>query len=155
PTMPNFRNSWCRWRNSRYRRGMRADTSAGNTPASLRKRRGRSATCCRGGPTGPPAVDRRRRTRLCAVDHRTKAPDVGRLGGGQLARLTRQAAIPLGHSLQVLAVSDSASAALVAANVEVGPHTALEALKRFAAGCDVATFDHEHVPGEHLRELAA
>jgi len=69
--------------------------------------------------------------------------------------MTHQAAIPLGQSLKVLAVSDSDSAALVAANVEVGHHTDLEALKRFAAGCDVVTFDHEHVPGEHLRELAA
>ncbi|KEI46097.1 5-(carboxyamino)imidazole ribonucleotide synthase [Saccharopolyspora rectivirgula] len=89
------------------------------------------------------------------MDHRTKTPVVGMIGGGQLARMTHQAAIPLGQSLKVLAVSDSDSAALVAANVEVGHHTDLEALKRFAAGCDVVTFDHEHVPGEHLRELAA
>ena len=77
------------------------------------------------------------------------------IGGGQLARMTHQAAIPLGQSLKVLATSEQDSAALVAANVEIGHHTDLEALKNFAQGCDVVTFDHEHVPGEHLRALAA
>ncbi|GAA4859991.1 5-(carboxyamino)imidazole ribonucleotide synthase [Saccharopolyspora rosea] len=77
------------------------------------------------------------------------------IGGGQLARMTHQAAIPLGQSLKVLATSEQDSAALVAANVEIGHHTDLEALKNFAQGCDVVTFDHEHVPGDHLRALAA
>ncbi len=77
------------------------------------------------------------------------------IGGGQLARMTHQAAIPLGQSLKVLATSKDDAAALVAPNVEIGHHTDLEALKNFAQGCDVVTFDHEHVPGEHLRALAA
>lgn len=77
------------------------------------------------------------------------------IGGGQLARMTHQAAIPLGQSLKVLATSADDAAALVAPNVEIGHHADLEALKNFAQGCDVVTFDHEHVPGEHLRALAA
>src|SRR5262249_19579460 len=28
-------------------------------------------------------------------------------------------------------------------------------LRRFAAGCDVVTFDHEHVPTEHIEALVA
>ncbi|MCU1689756.1 MAG: purK, partial [Jatrophihabitantaceae bacterium] len=28
-------------------------------------------------------------------------------------------------------------------------------LRRFAVGCDVVTFDHEHVPSDHIRALAA
>ncbi|GAA2339130.1 5-(carboxyamino)imidazole ribonucleotide synthase [Saccharopolyspora halophila] len=75
------------------------------------------------------------------------------IGGGQLARMTHQAAIPLGQSLKVLATSEEDSAALVAPNVEIGHHADLEALQTFAQGCDVVTFDHEHVPGEHLRAL--
>jgi 5-(carboxyamino)imidazole ribonucleotide synthase len=43
----------------------------------------------------------------------------------------------------------------VAPNVEIGHHADLEALKSFAEGCDVVTFDHEHVPGDHLRALEA
>lgn len=77
------------------------------------------------------------------------------IGGGQLARMTHQAAIPLGQSLRVLAQSESDPAALVARDVELGGHTDLDALRGFAKSCDVVTFDHEHVPQEHLRALAA
>ncbi|MEY8039605.1 5-(carboxyamino)imidazole ribonucleotide synthase [Saccharopolyspora cebuensis] len=89
------------------------------------------------------------------MDQRTGTPVVGMVGGGQLARMTHQAAIPLGQSLKVLATSEDDSAALVASDVELGHHTDLDALTKFAQGCDVLTFDHEHVPGEHLRALAA
>jgi 5-(carboxyamino)imidazole ribonucleotide synthase len=77
------------------------------------------------------------------------------IGGGQLARMTHQAAIPLGQSLRVLAVSDTDPAALVARDVVLGTHTDLDALRAFAKGCEVVTFDHEHVPGEHLRTLVS
>lgn len=77
------------------------------------------------------------------------------VGGGQLARMTHQAAIALGQSLHVLAVSPADPAALVAPSVTIGHHTDLAALRDFAARCDVLTFDHEHVPTEHLRTLVA
>ncbi len=77
------------------------------------------------------------------------------IGGGQLARMTHQAAIPLGQSLRVLAVSENDPAALVARDVVLGTHTDVDALRAFAKGCEVVTFDHEHVPGEHLRALVA
>jgi 5-(carboxyamino)imidazole ribonucleotide synthase len=87
------------------------------------------------------------------VDTRTGLPIVGMVGGGQLARMTQQAAIALGQSLHVLATSMDESAALVTPNVTLGAHTDLDALTAFADGCDVLTFDHEHVPTEHLRAL--
>jgi 5-(carboxyamino)imidazole ribonucleotide synthase len=77
------------------------------------------------------------------------------VGGGQLARMTHQAAIALGQSLRVLAQSPNDSAALVAADVRIGTHTDLPALRDFAKGCDAVTFDHEHVPNEHIRALEA
>jgi 5-(carboxyamino)imidazole ribonucleotide synthase len=89
------------------------------------------------------------------MDSRTGLPVVGMVGGGQLARMTHQAAIALGQSLRVLAASADDGAALVAADTLVGHHTDLDALRRLAKGCDVVTFDHEHVPGEHIRTLAA
>ncbi|MFI9007459.1 5-(carboxyamino)imidazole ribonucleotide synthase [Actinosynnema sp. NPDC053489] len=89
------------------------------------------------------------------MDSRTRLPVVGMIGGGQLARMTHQAAIPLGQSLRVLAESDSDPAALVARDVELGRHTDLDALRAFAKSCDVVTFDHEHVPQEHLHALVA
>ncbi|WP_090067288.1 5-(carboxyamino)imidazole ribonucleotide synthase [Lentzea flaviverrucosa] len=89
------------------------------------------------------------------MDSRTRLPVVGMIGGGQLARMTHQAAIPLGQSLRVLAVSENDPAALVARDVVLGTHTDLEALRSFAKGCEVVTFDHEHVPQDHLRALVA
>ncbi|SFQ21043.1 5-(carboxyamino)imidazole ribonucleotide synthase [Amycolatopsis arida] len=89
------------------------------------------------------------------MDTRTGLPVVGMVGGGQLARMTHQAAIALGQSLRVLAAGENDSAGLVAGEVVQGHHTDLAALRSFAAGVDVLTFDHEHVPNEHLRTLAA
>lgn len=82
-------------------------------------------------------------------------PVVAMVGGGQLARMTHQAAIALGQSLRVLATAADESAALVASDVVIGSHTDLEDLRRVAAGADVLTFDHEHVPGELLDKLVA
>ena len=89
------------------------------------------------------------------MDQRTGLPVVGMVGAGQLARMTHQAAIALGQSLRILAASPEDGAALVAADVVVGNYRSLDDLRSFARGCDVITFDHEHVPNEHLAALAA
>jgi len=80
-------------------------------------------------------------------------PVVGMVGGGQLSRMTHQAGIALGLSLRVLADATHDSAAQVANGVSLGAHTSLEDLMAFAEGCEVVTFDHEHVPGELIRAL--
>jgi len=80
-------------------------------------------------------------------------PVVGMVGGGQLSRMTHQAAIALGLSLRVLADATHDSAALVANGVVVGSHTSLADLAAFAEACEVVTFDHEHVPGELIHAL--
>ncbi len=85
---------------------------------------------------------------------RSGLPVVGMIGGGQLARMTHQAAIALGQSLHVLSEQPDDSAALVAPETRLGSHLDLTALRAFAKECDVVTFDHEHVPGEHIRALA-
>jgi 5-(carboxyamino)imidazole ribonucleotide synthase len=89
------------------------------------------------------------------MDARTGLPVVGMVGAGQLARMTHQAAIALGQSLRVLAGSPDDGAALVARDVVIGDHTSYPDLASFAAGCDVLTFDHEHVPTGLVRKLAA
>ncbi len=76
------------------------------------------------------------------------------VGAGQLARMTHQAAIALGQSLRVLAESAEDGAALVAADVVVGDYRSLDELRAFAVGCDVLTWDHEHVRNEHVVALA-
>src|SRR3712207_1320214 len=88
-------------------------------------------------------------------DPRTGLPVVAMVGGGQLSRMTHQAAIALGQSLRVLAADPAESAALVAADVQVGDHRSLADLQRLADGATVLTFDHEHVPTEHLHALEA
>ena len=80
-------------------------------------------------------------------------PKVAMVGGGQLARMTHQAAVALGQSLRVLAVSADDPAAQVSPDVVLGSHTDLDALRRAAAGADALTFDHEHVPPELLEVL--
>ena len=80
-------------------------------------------------------------------------PVVGVVGGGQLARMMQPSAVALGVHLRVLAESSQDSAAQVVADCQVGDHRDLDALRRFAVGCDVVTFDHEHVPTAHLTAL--
>ncbi|MGH3561270.1 MAG: 5-(carboxyamino)imidazole ribonucleotide synthase, partial [Mycobacterium sp.] len=76
----------------------------------------------------------------------TAAPLVAMVGGGQLARMTHQAAIALGQRLRVLAIDADDPAAQVTPDVVIGSHTSLDDLRRAAAGATVLTFDHEHVP---------
>src|SRR5690606_23310332 len=64
-------------------------------------------------------------------------------------------AMPLGQSLAVLAESPDDAAALVCRDVHIGGPADRAALRAFAEHCDVLTFDHEHVPGDLLRELEA
>ncbi len=90
---------------------------------------------------------------LLGVTDPAQMPVVGIAGGGQLARMTQQAAIGLGVSLRVLAGSATDSAARVSADTRVGDDSSLDDLRAFAKGCDVVTFDHEHVPGAHIREI--
>ncbi|HJQ43870.1 MAG TPA: 5-(carboxyamino)imidazole ribonucleotide synthase [Jatrophihabitantaceae bacterium] len=89
------------------------------------------------------------------MDARTGLPVVGMVGAGQLARMTQQAAIALGQSLHVLAETPDDGAALVVADVTVGDYRSLDDLRAFAKGCDVVTFDHEHVPNDHIATLVA
>ena len=87
------------------------------------------------------------------VAARPGGPVVGMVGAGQLARMTAQAAAALGVGFRVLAGSASDSAARVVAGTVVGDYRSLDDLRAFATGCDVLTFDHEHVPGGHLAAL--
>jgi len=77
------------------------------------------------------------------------------VGGGQLARMTHQAAIALGQTLRVLAVDAADPAAQVSPDIVLGSHTDLEALRRAATGAAALTFDHEHVPTALLDTLVA
>ncbi|HSO03222.1 MAG TPA: ATP-grasp domain-containing protein, partial [Candidatus Limnocylindrales bacterium] len=80
-------------------------------------------------------------------------PVVGMIGGGQLARMTQEAALALGVGLRVLAAGPTESAARGGGDIRWGAHDDPEAVAAFARGCDVVTFDHEHVPAPILDAL--
>jgi len=82
------------------------------------------------------------------------APTVAVIGGGQLARMMAEPAAALGIPLRLLAEADGVSAAQVIPDTIVGDHRDLEALRKVTDGAAVVTFDHEHVPAEHLHALA-
>ncbi|MEA4943489.1 MAG: 5-(carboxyamino)imidazole ribonucleotide synthase [Propionicimonas sp.] len=80
-------------------------------------------------------------------------PTIGIIGGGQLARMMHAAGIGLGLQIRLLAEGPEVSAAQVVHDVTVGDYTDLATVLAFARGCDVITFDHEHVPAPILRAL--
>lgn len=69
--------------------------------------------------------------------------------------MTQPAAVALGVRLRVLAESRTASAAQVVPDAPLGDHRDAAAVTAFARGCDVLTFDHEHVPTRLLETLEA
>ncbi len=86
---------------------------------------------------------------------RADRPRVGMVGGGQLARMSAAPAAALGIDFRVLATSREESAAQVVSEVFIGAHDDEHAVLAFADGCDVVTFDHEHVPPPILEKLEA
>jgi 5-(carboxyamino)imidazole ribonucleotide synthase len=64
-----------------------------------------------------------------------------------------QAAVGLGVRVRLLAEGPDVSAAQVVRDPVVGDYRDLDTLRAVADGCAAVTFDHEHVPTEHLRTL--
>lgn len=85
----------------------------------------------------------------------SSAPLVAIVGGGQLARMMAEPAAALALPLRLLAEAEGGSAAQVIPDQLVGDHTDLADLRAVTAGATVVTFDHEHVPTEHLHALEA
>ena len=83
------------------------------------------------------------------------APTVAVIGGGQLARMLAEPAAAMGIPLRLLAEAEGVSAAQVIPDHTVGDYRDLETLRAVTKGCTVVTFDHEHVPTDHLHALEA
>ncbi|WP_043806529.1 5-(carboxyamino)imidazole ribonucleotide synthase [Paenarthrobacter aurescens] len=62
-------------------------------------------------------------------------------------------ATALGFELRVLAEGEDVSAVAAVATAPIGDYKDLDALLEFSKGLDVMTFDHEHVPTQHLQAL--
>jgi 5-(carboxyamino)imidazole ribonucleotide synthase len=78
---------------------------------------------------------------------------VGILGAGQLGRMLAQAALDLGAQCRLFD-PDPGACGLGAGQAYSGAYADPEALKRFAQGLDVCTFEFENVPLSAAREIA-
>lgn len=81
---------------------------------------------------------------------------IGILGGGQLGRMLALASARLGLKTHVYCHDAHAPAFQVADKHTIGEFGDLAAISKFAAACDVVTFEFENVPAatvEHIAEL--
>lgn len=77
---------------------------------------------------------------------------IGILGGGQLGRMLALAGYPLGLRFRVLDLSPDAPAGQLT-ELMVADFNDTDALKRFAAGLDLVTYEFENVPVDAARFL--
>ena len=70
---------------------------------------------------------------------------IGIIGGGQLGRMLALAARELGYRVAILDPDRDCPAAAIADELIVGTYDDLDAARRLAAGCDVVTYELEHV----------
>ena len=80
---------------------------------------------------------------------------IGIVGGGQLGRMLAMAAAQLGYRVHVYAPDAQPPAADVAAYATQGAYDDADALARFGASVDVATYEFENIPAAALDALAA
>lgn len=78
---------------------------------------------------------------------------IGILGGGQLGRMIALAAAQLGYRCHIYAPEAESVAAEVSADYTQAEWDDNEAMARFAATCDVVTYEFENVPVTPLRAL--
>lgn len=81
---------------------------------------------------------------------RDQRPIIGILGGGQLARMTAYAAFRLGLRVHIMEKEAGSPAGQIAHRESVGRFDDHDALRAFAAGCDVVTLESEFINEEDL-----
>jgi 5-(carboxyamino)imidazole ribonucleotide synthase len=79
---------------------------------------------------------------------------IGIVGGGQLGRMLAMAAAQLGYRTHIYAPDEAPPAAAVALAFTRGDYDDEEALARFGAGVDVATYEFENISAGALDALA-
>jgi len=79
---------------------------------------------------------------------------IGILGGGQLGRMLALAAARIGFDVHIFAPEADGPAERVSARATIAPYDDLEAVARFAAACDVVTYEFENVPLPTAQEAA-
>ena len=80
---------------------------------------------------------------------------LGVLGGGQLGRMFAIAARRMGYRVHVFAPHGDSPSGQIADLEVTAPYTDLDALRTFARGVEVVTFEFENVPVEAIDAVAA
>jgi len=78
---------------------------------------------------------------------------LGILGGGQLGRMSALAAARLGVKVHIFTAEENSPAAQVAAHTIVADYGDEVALKEFAAGVDVISYEFENIPAQTVQFL--
>src|SRR5699024_1685029 len=105
----------------------------------------------RGQPTGDPAGG----GGAALVGWAVMGYRVAVIGGGQLARMMAGPAEALQVEVRALVEAPDSAAAQVLPGNRVGLPAGAGAVESLVEDADVLTFEHEHVSGDLLRELAA
>jgi 5-(carboxyamino)imidazole ribonucleotide synthase len=79
---------------------------------------------------------------------------IGILGGGQLGRMLAIAAMEMGYHVHIYCPEEDSPASHVATHTTVAAYDDVEALKKFAAGCDIVTYEFENIPAAPLSAIA-
>lgn len=75
---------------------------------------------------------------------------IGILGGGQLGRMSAQAAQKLGFKVKIFDPSPTVCASAVAHETVTAPWNDLSALKKFSQGCSRVTLEFENIPPDTI-----
>jgi 5-(carboxyamino)imidazole ribonucleotide synthase len=94
------------------------------------------------------------RSKEVYMQPKTYSDRIGILGGGQLARMTVQAAIPLGLDITILAETSDSPAGRLAHEI-MGGWDNTESLRQFADAVELVTLENEFVDAQVLDQLAA
>ncbi len=80
---------------------------------------------------------------------------IGILGGGQLGRMTAQAAVRLGYQTHIFTPEESSPASMVADTTTIAEYDDIAALQKFAGVVDVVTYEFENIPVAAVNAVAA
>ncbi|MDA1183631.1 MAG: 5-(carboxyamino)imidazole ribonucleotide synthase [Acidobacteria bacterium] len=80
---------------------------------------------------------------------------LGLLGGGQLGRMFAMAARRMGYRVHTFSPEDDSPAGQIADIEVTAPYADIEALRTFAGGVDVVTFEFENIPIEAIDAVEA
>lgn len=87
------------------------------------------------------------------MNNQIKPLKIGIIGGGQLGRMSAQAAHELGFKTVIFSDQTDSPASFVCNNVIIADYQDEAAIKKFASEIDIATFEFENIPVKTIENL--